>query len=81
MRKKRAISKRLGKEMLTLENDLMISDLVIEDLELDGKKKTRLIQELEVKVEEKIRYMLAVIIVAISVIVVLLSSCGKVLQM
>ena len=47
---------------------LAISDLVVEDLELDGKKKPRLIQELEVKLEEKSTYMLAIIIVAISVL-------------
>lgn len=74
-------SKRLGKQILLLANDLMIFDLVVEDLELDGKKKARLIQELEVKLEEESTYMLEIIIVVISVLVVLLASIDKVWEM
>jgi hypothetical protein len=43
--------------------------------------KTRVVQELEVKAEEKTRFMMSVFIVTISVLAVLLASCGKVWQL
>jgi predicted nucleic acid-binding Zn-ribbon protein len=71
-------SELIRKEKWTLETDLAILDHVVEDLKQD---KARVIQELEVKAEEKTRFMMAVFIVAISVLAVLLASCGKVWQL
>jgi predicted nucleic acid-binding Zn-ribbon protein len=71
-------SELIRKEKWTLETDLAILDHVVEDLKQD---KARVIQELEVKAEEKTRFMMAVFIVAISVLAVLLANCGKVWQL
>ena len=49
-----------------LEIDLAISDHVIEELQMDGEEKARVIQRLEVKAGEKTRYMVALTIVVIS---------------
>ena len=55
-------------DKLKRETDLAIFDNVIEELPMDGEEKKRVIQRLEVKVEEKNRYMVALTIVVISLL-------------
>ena len=50
-------------DKLKLETDLAIFDHVVEELQMDGEEKARVIQGLEVKAEEKNRYMVALTIV------------------
>jgi len=76
--KEKKNSELVRKEKLTLETDLAIFDQVVEDLKQD---KARVIQELQVKGEEKSIFMLAVFIVVISVLAVILCGCGKVWHM
>jgi hypothetical protein len=55
-------------DKLKLETDLAIFDHVVEELQMDGEEKARVIQGLEVKAEEKNRYMVALTIVVISLL-------------